>query len=53
MIPRNHRLTMVVELNAYEPVVATAIMESQALFYKVMPLFRTQCIDGVTAMKLS
>ncbi|MBX2964414.1 MAG: aspartate ammonia-lyase [Cyclobacteriaceae bacterium] len=37
------------QLNAYEPVVATAIMESQALFYKVMPLFRTQCIDGVTA----
>src|SRR6187200_2458800 len=37
------------QLNAYEPVVATAIMESQALFYKSMPLFRKNCIDGITA----
>jgi aspartate ammonia-lyase len=37
------------QLNAYEPVVATAIFESQALFYKLMPLFRKQCIDGITA----
>jgi aspartate ammonia-lyase len=37
------------QLNAYEPVVAIAIMETQALFYKSMPLFRTQCIDGITA----
>jgi len=37
------------QLNAYEPVVATSIMESQALFYKLMPLFRKQCIDGITA----
>jgi aspartate ammonia-lyase len=37
------------QLNAYEPVVATAIMESQALFYKLMPLFRNNCIDGITA----
>jgi aspartate ammonia-lyase len=37
------------QLNAYEPVVAIAIMESQAIFYKTMPLFRTQCIDGITA----
>ncbi|HLI94005.1 MAG TPA: aspartate ammonia-lyase [Puia sp.] len=37
------------QLNAYEPVVAIAIMETQALFYKTMPLFRTQCIDGITA----
>jgi aspartate ammonia-lyase len=36
------------QLNAYEPVVAIAIMESQALFYKAMPLFRKQCIDGIT-----
>ena len=36
------------QLNAYEPVVATAIMESQALFYKIMPLFRKNCIDGIT-----
>lgn len=37
------------QLNAYEPVEAIAIMESQALFYKTLPLFRTQCIDGITA----
>jgi aspartate ammonia-lyase len=37
------------QLNAYEPVVATSIMESQALFYKLMPLFRKNCIDGITA----
>ena len=37
------------QLNAYEPVVAVAIMESQALFFKTLPLFRTNCIDGITA----
>ena len=37
------------QLNAYEPVVAVSIMESQALFYKLMPLFRKNCIDGITA----
>jgi aspartate ammonia-lyase len=37
------------QLNAYEPVVAVAVMESQALFYKSMPLFRKNCIDGITA----
>lgn len=37
------------QLNAYEPVVATSIMESQALLYKLMPLFRKNCIDGITA----
>lgn len=36
------------QLNAYEPVVAVAIMETQALFYKTMPLFRKNCIDGIT-----
>ncbi|MBO9573671.1 MAG: aspartate ammonia-lyase, partial [Chitinophagaceae bacterium] len=36
------------QLNAYEPVVAVAIMESQGLFFKTMPLFRTNCIDGIT-----
>jgi aspartate ammonia-lyase len=36
------------QLNAYEPVVAVAIMESQALFFKLMPLFRKNCIDGIT-----
>jgi aspartate ammonia-lyase len=39
------------QLNAYEPVVAIAIMESQALFFKTMPLFRTNCIDGITPNK--
>src|SRR6187399_1367496 len=37
------------QLNAYEPVVAVAIMESQALFFKSMPLFAKNCIDGITA----
>jgi len=37
------------QLNAYEPVVATAIMESQALFFKTIPLFAKNCIDGITA----
>ena len=37
------------QLNAYEPVVAIAIMESQAIFYRTMPLFRQKCIDGITA----
>jgi aspartate ammonia-lyase len=37
------------QLNAYEPVVAVAIMESQALIYKTLPLFRKNCIDGITA----
>lgn len=36
------------QLNAYEPVVAVAIMESQGLFFKTMPLFRKNCIDGIT-----
>ena len=39
------------QLNAYEPVVAVAIMESQALFYRTMPLFRKNCIDGITLNK--
>ena len=37
------------QLNAYEPVVATSIMESQALFFKTIPLFSKNCIDGITA----
>lgn len=36
------------QLNAYEPVVAVSIMESQALFFKTLPLFRKNCIDGIT-----
>jgi aspartate ammonia-lyase len=37
------------QLNAYEPVEAVAIMESQGLLFKTLPLFRTQCIDRITA----
>jgi aspartate ammonia-lyase len=37
------------QLNAFEPVVPIAIMESQGLLYKGLPLFRTLCIDGLTA----
>ena len=36
------------QLNAYEPVVAVAIMESQGLFFKTLPIFRKQCIEGIT-----
>jgi aspartate ammonia-lyase len=36
------------QLNAYEPVVAVAIMESQGLLFKTLPLFAKQCIDGIT-----
>jgi aspartate ammonia-lyase len=37
------------QLNAYEPVEAIALMESQGLLFRSMPLFRKQCIDGITA----
>jgi aspartate ammonia-lyase len=36
------------QLNAYEPLIAIAMMESQGLFFKSMPLFRKNCIDGIT-----
>ncbi|UKJ06677.1 aspartate ammonia-lyase [Solitalea lacus] len=39
------------QLNAYEPLEAIAIMESQGLLFKSMPLFRKNCIDGITANK--
>lgn len=39
------------QLNAYEPVVAVSILETQKLFYKTLPLFRTNCIDGITVNK--
>ena len=39
------------QLNAYEPVEAIAMMESQGLFFKSLPLFRKQCIEGITANK--
>src|SRR6187455_3203973 len=37
------------QLNAYEPVVAAALFESQALLFKALPLFRANCVDGITA----
>src|SRR6187399_3760897 len=37
------------QLNAYEPVVAVALFESQGLFFKAVPLFAKNCIDGITA----
>ena len=36
------------QLNAFEPVVAIAIMESQGLLFKTLPLFQTKCIEGIT-----
>ncbi len=39
------------QLNAYEPIEAIAMMESQGLFFKAMPLFRKNCIDGITVNK--
>jgi aspartate ammonia-lyase len=35
------------QLNAYEPVEAIAIMESQGLLFKFLPLFCKQCIDAL------
>ncbi|MDQ6469833.1 aspartate ammonia-lyase [Flavobacterium sp. LHD-80] len=39
------------QLNAYEPIEAIAMMESQGLFFKSFPLFRKNCIDGITVNK--
>jgi aspartate ammonia-lyase len=36
------------QLNAYEPLEALAVIESQALLYNTSILFRSQCIDGIT-----
>jgi aspartate ammonia-lyase len=36
------------QLNAYEPLVGIAILESQDLLEHVMAAFRTQCVDGIT-----
>jgi len=36
------------QLNAYEPVEAVAIFESQQLLGKAMSMLRTKCIDGIT-----
>ena len=37
------------QLNAYEPLEALAIMESQHLLFTTSQTFRTKCIDGITA----
>jgi len=36
------------QLNAYEPVEAIAILESQMLMTNAMEMLRTRCIDGIT-----
>ena len=36
------------QLNAYEPVEAVAIFESQQLMTEAMAMFRTRCIEGIT-----
>jgi aspartate ammonia-lyase len=36
------------QLNAYEPVVAVALFDSQALLFKTLPLFSKNCIEGIT-----
>lgn len=36
------------QLNAYEPLVGLAVLESQSLLYTGSNAFRTKCIDGVT-----
>lgn len=39
------------QLNPFEPVEAIAMMESQGLFFKAIPLFRKNCIEGITPNK--
>src|SRR6186713_133943 len=36
------------QLNAYEPVVAVALFETQGLLFKTLPLFAKNCIAGIT-----
>ncbi len=36
------------QLNAYEPLVAIAVLESQRLLANTMQTFRTRCVDGIT-----
>lgn len=36
------------QLNAYEPLEALAVMESQHLLFTTSQTFRTRCIDGIT-----
>jgi aspartate ammonia-lyase len=37
------------QLNAYEPLALSAILESQKLLTNTMKTFRTKCVDGITA----
>ncbi len=37
------------QLNAYEPVVAAAILESQELLINTLRTFRERCVEGITA----
>lgn len=39
------------QLNAYEPIAAVALFETQGLFFKTIPLFRANCIEGITVNK--
>jgi aspartate ammonia-lyase len=36
------------QLNAYEPLVALSVMESQNLLYKTSMTLRSKCVDGIT-----
>jgi len=36
------------QLNAYEPLVAITVLESQRLLANTMETFRTRCVDGIT-----
>jgi aspartate ammonia-lyase len=37
------------QLNAYEPVIASAVFESQTLLISTLRTLRTSCVDGITA----
>ena len=37
------------QLNAYEPVAAAAILESQRLLLHTLPTLRTKCVEGIAA----
>ena len=37
------------QLNAYEPLAALAVLESQQLLTRGISMFRTKCVDGITA----
>ncbi len=41
----------VLQLNAYEPLAALSVLESQRLLGNVLPFFRTKCVDGIVANK--